>query len=98
MGCTKHRAPSLPAPRGPLTEQLFAGLAGPPRPISLPDGGGDPLGDDDLHLALYCCYELHYRSFRDVSEEWEWAPGLLAERERMERAFEAALRDAVAVP
>src|ERR1019366_6553770 len=21
------------------------------------------LSDDDLHLALYCCYELHYRKY-----------------------------------
>ncbi len=53
----------------------------------------NPLVDDDLHLALYVCYELHYRSFSGVDDGWEWAPSLLALRARLERAFEAALRE-----
>jgi hypothetical protein len=87
--------PCLPSPRGPLTEALFARLVGPPGP--LPDVAvvDDPLGGDDLQLALYCCYELHYRGFAGVDEGWEWCPELLAWRARLERAFEGALRGAV---
>jgi hypothetical protein len=96
MGCNSHRAPEIPAPRGPISERLFAALKRPVRPIRLGEPAGDPLGDDDLHLALYCCYELHYRSFRDVDPYWEWNPGLLAARQPMEDAFEQALRSAVA--
>jgi len=55
----------------------------------------DPYGDD-LQLALYVCYELHYRGFACVSEDDEWDPDLLALRRRLERAFEAALRADVA--
>jgi hypothetical protein len=89
-------APRLPDPRGPLTEGLFALLRG--------DAGdaGEPsceparaLGDDDLQLALYCAYELHYRSFADVRADAEWDPRVLAFRAGLERSFEAGLRGAV---
>jgi hypothetical protein len=53
----------------------------------------EPLGDDDFQLALYLCYELHYRSFAGVDERWEWEPSVLDFRRRLERVFEAALRD-----
>jgi hypothetical protein len=51
----------------------------------------DPLGDDDLQLALYICFELHYRSFAGVDPAWEWNPGLLAIRAALERRFLTAL-------
>jgi hypothetical protein len=56
----------------------------------------DPLADEDLHLALYCCYELHYRGFDEVDEGWEWDPALLALRARLEAVFEAGLVEALA--
>jgi hypothetical protein len=60
--------------------------------LALPSGRPEhPLGDDDLQLALYCCYELHYRSFADVDERWEWDPGLLAFRLALEAPVEAQL-------
>jgi hypothetical protein len=55
----------------------------------------DPLGDDDLQLALYLCFELHYRSFPSVDPAWEWDPTLLATRAVLERAFFDALETAV---
>ena len=85
--------PPLPRARGPLTESLFAVLAGSrgdlPEPVVATQ---DPLTDDDLHLALYACYELHYRGFAGVDGRWEWDPSLLAFRGRLEAAFEAGLR------
>ncbi len=91
-------SPRLPAPRGRVSAEILAALAGPPGPVSLPAlSGDDPLADDDLQLALYACYELHYRSFAGVDERWEWDPRLLAVRAELEAAFEAALRRAVAV-
>jgi hypothetical protein len=51
----------------------------------------DPLSDDDLQLALYLCFELHYRSFPGVDPGWEWNPGLIAIRTELERRFLAAL-------
>jgi hypothetical protein len=55
----------------------------------------DPLADEDLHLALYLCYELHYRGLPGVDERWEWEPSLLAFRRELEGQFEQALLDAV---
>jgi hypothetical protein len=87
-------APPLPAPRGPLSEFLVDRWRGPARPLSGAPAVrvDDPLGDDDLQLALYLCYELHYRSFAGVDERWEWEPSLLQFRQRLERPFEAAMR------
>ncbi len=51
----------------------------------------DPLGDDDLQLALYLCFELHYRSLPGIDAAWEWDPTLLALREVLELAFFGAL-------
>ena len=51
----------------------------------------DPYGDD-LQLALYVCYELHYRSFAGVDGRWEWDPDLLRLRSAMEDCFVDALR------
>ena len=56
---------------------------------------GDPLADEDLQLALYLCYELHYRGLPGVADDWEWEPSLLALRRDLERVFEAALLAAV---
>lgn len=58
----------------------------------------DPLTDDDLQLALYLCYELHYRGLAGVDAAWEWEPSLLAYRRAWERDFEHALLDAVGRP
>ncbi len=56
----------------------------------------DPLGDDDLQLALYLCFELHYRSFPGVDPAWEWDPTLLAVRAVLEEAFFDALETELA--
>lgn len=46
----------------------------------------------DVQLSLYVCYELHYRGFAGVDDEWEWNPGLLHLRARLEDAFLTAVR------
>jgi hypothetical protein len=87
--------PRLPRARGPLSAAVLDALRGGPAVFPAVDDsdpyGADPYGDD-LQLALYCCYELHYRGFAGVADDREWDPELLALRGRMERAFEAALR------
>jgi hypothetical protein len=102
---SEHTA-ALPA-AGPLSE-LVAGLISWPAqvtPLSAPeaeeaaaqlvDRVPEPLSDDDLQLALYLCYELHYRSFAGVDPDWEWSPTLLAARAVFEDVFFGALEDAV---
>ena len=84
----------LPQARGPLSEQLFAALEGPAdEGLAAPGAidSSDPIGDEDLQLALYVSYELHYASIRGVDEAWEWAPSHLAFRAPLERCFEAAV-------
>src|SRR4051794_25363316 len=81
---------SLPRPRGPLSERLFAALCKPPHALDPLSGAIDY---EDLQLALYCCYEMHYRGFAGVDDRWEWSPALLSLRSEMEAAFLAALPD-----
>ncbi|MFH8336758.1 iron-containing redox enzyme family protein [Streptomyces sp. AM6-12] len=84
------RGPELPPARGPLSAALIAHLS---RSGPLPDPAdcGDPYADDP-QLALYLCYELHYRGFAGVPAEAEWDPDLLRVRAALERRFLAALR------
>ena len=91
--------PGLPQPRGPLSEILLDHLTRPPHALPpAPEGAVDHWADDDLQLALYLCYELHYRGFEGVDPRWEWHPDLLAFRSRLEDAFEAGLTELALVP
>ena len=91
--------PPLPCPRGALSEFVISHLRQPPHGLgAFPPIDGDWDGDD-VQLALYVCYELHYRSFAGVDERWEWHPDLLAFRARLEQVTEAGITAAVgAVP
>jgi hypothetical protein len=84
---------TMPDPRGELSALLIERLKSPPHalPPAAPASAGDALTDDDLHLALYMSYELHYRGLPGVDERWEWEPTLLAQRREWETAFEDAL-------
>ena len=55
----------------------------------------DILHDDDLQLALFCLYELHYSGIDDAGDDWEWNPDLLGVRHRIEAAFERRVREEV---
>jgi hypothetical protein len=92
-------SPFVPQPRGSVSESILAALRHPPGPIRIPAlDGVDALGDDDVQLALWCCYELHYSSFVGVADEWEWEPALLAARRELERHFLQRLFDEVGPP
>ncbi|MDP9998390.1 iron-containing redox enzyme family protein [Pseudarthrobacter sulfonivorans] len=54
----------------------------------------DIIGDEDLQLALFCLYELHYRGLDGVDDRWEWNPGLIGVCQLLEESFEEALRSA----
>ena len=88
--------PVLPGARGPLSAAVRTALLHAPPPARLPEeaGAADPFGED-LHLALYLAYELHYRGFTGVDETWEWQPDLLRLRAALEDRFLGALREAV---
>lgn len=91
--------PRLPDPRGPLSlavTELLAERAPLNRltQVEASISDADPLGLD-LQLALYICYELHYRGFDNVDPGWEWNAGLLHLRGRLENTFLAEVRSRV---
>jgi hypothetical protein len=101
MGMTV--AMRLPEPRGPLSEALCRDLsthgalsaATIERGHRVAEGGACALTDEDLQISLAICYELHYRGFDDVSEDWEWDPALIRLRNGLEHRHLAALRSLV---
>ena len=91
--------PVLPTARGPVSAAVIDRLRErAPRqiliPIEAPIRDSDPWGAD-IQLALYVCYELHYRGFAGVDPGWEWNPALLHLRARLEEAFFAVVAKAV---
>ncbi|NUP21008.1 MAG: iron-containing redox enzyme family protein [Streptomyces sp.] len=95
---SRHRPPPLPEPRGPLSGAVTAALL---RQRSDPGNFPSPARcspyGDDLHLALYVLYELHYQGFEGVPDDLEWDSGLLALRSGIEDRFLGALREDVPV-
>ncbi|MFB7934212.1 iron-containing redox enzyme family protein [Streptomyces sp. NPDC056039] len=88
-----HRdEPRLPTPRGPLSRGVEAYLRGGGRPPRREEVDRAEVYGDDLQLALYLCYELHYRGFAGVAPELEWDPDLLRTRAALEHRFLSALR------
>lgn len=84
--------PGLPAPRGPLSGGVAAYLRGAGRLPRLEDVARAAVYGGDLQLALYLCYELHYRGFAGVPPDHEWDPELLRTRAVLEHRFLSALR------
>ncbi|MEA2357837.1 MAG: hypothetical protein QOI62_1097 [Solirubrobacteraceae bacterium] len=87
--------PILPEPRGPASELLVERLIRGPHDLPPASVLPTALHDEDLQLALYLCYELHYRGLDGVDERWEWEPSLLRLRRAWEQAFESGLRELV---
>ncbi len=90
--------PRLPQARGPLSLAVLSLLTErAPRNylhrVEASVRDSDPYGID-VQLALYVCYELHYRGFAGVDPGWEWNPGLLHLRAQLEESFlDAVHRD-----
>lgn len=81
-----------PKGRGGLSEALFEGMRTSPACWdticrTLPDN------EEDVQIALWALYEMHYRGFEDVDDELEWHSDLIGLRRSLERGFEAELRD-----
>ncbi|MDJ0315428.1 iron-containing redox enzyme family protein [Arthrobacter sp. H35-D1] len=100
----------FPTPRGPLSSSLFDLLQQPTGTETVDDGtfsdlaantvviNSDVLNNEDLQLTLFCLYELHYSGLDGSDERWEWNPGLIAARHKLEDAFEHSLRVIVDLP
>ena len=102
--------PKLPAERGPLSRRMLELLRGQPDSSAIErdsvieraiersmSAAGSVLADDDLQLALWLAYELHYRGLAGVPAEAEWDPAVLAFRHQLEGSFLAALTASVQV-
>lgn len=80
-----------PAPRGPLSrfvrDLIRLGASAGPQPVIA--SMADAAQHDDLQLALWMCYELHYRGFDDAASDLEWDPDVLRLRQAMENCFMA---------
>ena len=81
----------LPKARGELSEALFDVLRSEPGDVrGVPRVR--PTDRDDVQIALWAMYELHYSGFEDVDDEMEWHPAVLELRRTVERDFERELR------
>ncbi|MFE2376585.1 iron-containing redox enzyme family protein [Streptomyces sp. NPDC059398] len=90
---SRTASPALPAPRGVLSAAVLSSLHRGSAPLAHPQvlTAAEPYGDD-LQLALYVLYELHYQSFAGVGDDREWDPDLLRLRRDLESRFLSALR------
>jgi hypothetical protein len=75
----------LPRPRGSVSAAVIGMLDGSD---SARPGRLAPDDDEDLHLALFVCYELAYRGWDGVDDRWEWDLDLLRVRAALEDCFE----------
>ncbi len=84
----------LPPARGPLSGWVIGRLHGDTdlTPPSIAGEHQAPWADEDLQLALWCCYELSYRGFDAVPAEAEWDPEILAFRAGLEQPWSDWLR------
>ncbi|MFF0217773.1 iron-containing redox enzyme family protein [Streptomyces vinaceus] len=84
--------PRLVEGRGELSRAVTKALRSGDRPAYATASvlKADPWGED-LQLALYLLYELHYRGFDGVDDEREWDPELLRLRQALETRFLHAL-------
>lgn len=92
-GRAQDLEPPLPSARGPLSRHaiwLLRGKVDATDPVPTVPSDAAP-GDDDLALALYVLYELHYRGFDGVDEALEWDPTVLEFRRRLEERFLAGV-------
>lgn len=86
----------LPEARGPLSAWVRDAVTHPdpssPLPTPPSHDGGSSLDDEDLQIALWTLYELHYRGFDGAREDAEWDPLLITARRDLEAVFERDVR------
>jgi len=94
----------LPRPRGPVSRGVVDALRGDQDldvaalTARVEAARGDVLHDEDLQLALWVCYELHFDGFEETDArvagpDPEWDPDLLRLRAALEARLEERLRE-----
>ncbi len=87
-GMVSAMRPSLPPPRGPLSERLCALLRHRPHASPGIEAVAEGvLSEEDAQLSLLLCFGLHYDGFAGVDDEWEWNESLVAVTTVLERRF-----------
>jgi len=89
----------LLSPRGARSSALNAYLVGDTSDLSPIHASSrtvttstDVLLDEDLQLALYCCYQLQVTTFAGVDSHHEWDSSVIAFRRALELEIEDSLR------
>lgn len=87
--------PTQPAqpvnPRGPLSSWVLADR----QPLHMPAVVGANGMSDDLQLALYLCYELHFGEVPGTWARTEWEPEMVRFRTQLEQAFLRSLYEMI---
>lgn len=97
----RHDSPvRIPASRGRTSEALLRLLDRPPGSPGVGDlswhgSAAQAVTDDDLQLALWLSYELHYRGLAGVDDDWEGQPTLVALQRTWESQLVAGLEQQV---
>jgi hypothetical protein len=83
----------LPRERGPISRHVITSLSSGNDSSTIALGADPVLDDEDVQLALWTIYELHFRGFDAVPDDREWDIGLLGLRRAIESRFEHELRE-----
>jgi hypothetical protein len=80
-----HPLPSLPRPRGPLSQWVLERCT---RSTDRPSPGppADGLGEDE-QLAMYLCYETHFAGAPQAVRALAWDPPLIELRRELDASF-----------
>lgn len=94
----------LPTERGPVSLQVKCLIRDGVllAPIDLETSSRledrDVIDDEDVQLALFMMYELHYGGFSDARLDMEWNPTLLSLRAELEARFMRSLARQISLP
>lgn len=100
---------TAPIARGPVSSALLSLLAGENDSRGVAEEFSDATvraltecqdicADEDLQLALFLLYLLHYGPAQFVRGDYEWDPDLIRIRGRIEQCFEAQVRAEIELP
>ncbi|WP_350348280.1 iron-containing redox enzyme family protein [Agromyces sp. G08B096] len=106
VGASERWPMPLPEARGEVSRLVIERLRGGPVAAELDPAAAASavsssrglLEDDDVQLALFLLYELHYGGLAGVDDRLEWEPAILAFRRELETAYEAELRQLIPQP
>jgi hypothetical protein len=85
----------IPAPRGELSDHVFAALAEAAGARRIDEV--EPTDPEDEAVTLFVLQEISYRPMEGVDPAWEEDPSFLSRRASLERDLERRLRERAGV-